>query len=84
LAAAQQDRPSLEDMLPTMTMPCCLYAGDEDLLYPKVLECAQRLPHATVFSMPNLDHGAGFRESGLALPQVTRFLHAVAGVKAAV
>src|SRR5262245_3195113 len=30
LAAAQQDRPSLEEMLPTMTMPCLLYASDAD------------------------------------------------------
>jgi hypothetical protein len=44
LAAAQQDRPSLEGMLPTMTMPCCLYAGDADALYPKVRECAQHIP----------------------------------------
>jgi len=84
LAAAQQDRPSLEDMLPTMTMPCCLYAGDADPLYPKVLECAQRIPHATTFAMPNLDHGAAFREAGLALPHVTQFLHAVTSPQAAV
>jgi pimeloyl-ACP methyl ester carboxylesterase len=75
LAAAQQDRPSLEDILPTMTMPCCLYVGDADPLYPKVWECAQRIPQATSFVMPNLDHGAAFRESGLALPHVIRFLH---------
>ena len=75
LAAAQQDRPSLEDMLPTMTMPCCLYAGGADPLYPKARECAQRIPQATFFAMPNLDHGAAFREAGLALPHVIRFLH---------
>lgn len=84
LAAAQQDRPSLEDTLPTMIMPCCFYAGTADPLYPKVLECAKRISHATVFAMPNLDHAAAFREAGLALPQVTKFLHAAASVKAAV
>jgi len=77
LAAAQQDRPSLEDTLPTMNMPCCLYAGDADPLYSKVQECAQRILQATLFAMPGLDHGAAFREAGLALPHVTKFLHAI-------
>jgi pimeloyl-ACP methyl ester carboxylesterase len=75
LAAAQQDRPSLEDTLPMMTMPCCLYAGDADPLYPKVRECAQHIPGAISFAMVGLDHGAAFREAGLVLPHVTTFLH---------
>jgi pimeloyl-ACP methyl ester carboxylesterase len=82
LAAAQGDRPSLEEILPTMSMPCCLYAGDADPIYPKVVQCAQRIPRATTFAMPNLDHGGAFREAGLALPHVTRFLHAVTEVPA--
>ena len=82
LAAAQQDRPSLEDVLPTMTMPCCLYAGDADPLYPKVRTCAERVPQATFFALPNLDHSAAFREAGLVLPHVTKFLHAFTEVRA--
>jgi pimeloyl-ACP methyl ester carboxylesterase len=74
LAAVQQDRPSLEDTLPAMNMPCCLYAGDQDPLYSKVLECAQHLPHATLFVLPGLDHSAAFRKARLVLPQVTKFL----------
>jgi pimeloyl-ACP methyl ester carboxylesterase len=77
LAAAQQDRPSLEDTLPTMTMPCCLYAGDADPLYPKVLQCAQHIPGAISFAMAGLDHGATFREAGLALPHIGKFLHTI-------
>jgi pimeloyl-ACP methyl ester carboxylesterase len=82
LAAAQGDRPSLEEILPTMSMLCCLYAGDADPLYPKVLECARRIPRAITFAMPNLDHGGAFREAGLALPHVTKFLHALTEVPA--
>jgi pimeloyl-ACP methyl ester carboxylesterase len=77
LAAAQQDRPSLEDVLPTMTMPCCLYAGDADPLYPKFEQCARSIPGATSFAIAGLDHSAVFRESKLVLPQVTKFLHGV-------
>jgi pimeloyl-ACP methyl ester carboxylesterase len=75
LAAAQQDFPSIADMIPTLTMPCLLYAGENDATYYfKARECAQQLPHATFFSLPGLDHAAGFRESGLVLPYVTKFL----------
>ena len=77
LAAAQQDRASMEDMLPTMTMPCCLYAGDADPLYPKFEQCARAIPGATSFTIAGLDHSAVFRESKLVLPQVTKFLHGV-------
>ena len=77
LAAAQQDRPSLENTLTTMTMPCCLYAGDADPLYPKVQQCAQQIPGAISFGMAGLDHAAAFREAGLALPHVIKFLHTV-------
>jgi pimeloyl-ACP methyl ester carboxylesterase len=82
LAAAQQDRPSLEDMLPTMPMPCCLYASDADAVYSKVQACVQQIPHATFFTLQGLSHGVAFRESGLVLPHVTKFLQAVSeGVK---
>lgn len=75
LAAAQQDFPSIAEMIPTLTMPCLLYAGENDATYySKARECAQQLPHATFFSLPGLDHAAAFRESGLVLPQVTKFL----------
>jgi pimeloyl-ACP methyl ester carboxylesterase len=77
LAAAQQDRSSLEDVLPMMTMPCCLYASDADPLYPKARECVQRIPHATFFSLQGLDHSAAFRDAGLTLPHVTGFLKRV-------
>jgi pimeloyl-ACP methyl ester carboxylesterase len=77
LAAAQQDRPPLEDILSTMTMPCCLYAGDADPFYLKIQQCAQQIPGAISFAMAGLDHGAAFRESGLALRHVIKFLHTI-------
>jgi pimeloyl-ACP methyl ester carboxylesterase len=82
LAAVQQDRPSLEDILPTMTMPCMVYASDADPVYPKVHACAQQIPNATFFALQGLDHSAAFREACLVLPHVTKFLQAVCdGVK---
>ena len=75
LSAAQQDFPSLAPIVPIMTMPCLLYAGENDATYyAKTRDCAEELPNALFFSLPKLDHAAGFRESGLVLPHVTAFL----------
>jgi pimeloyl-ACP methyl ester carboxylesterase len=81
LAALQRDEPSVEEILPTMTMPCLLCASDADPYYAGAHTCAQTIPNAPFFALQGLDHGAGFREAGLVLPQVTRFLQAaIAGV----
>ena len=34
--ALAHDRPGLDDILPTMLMQCCLYAGEIDPIYPEV------------------------------------------------
>jgi pimeloyl-ACP methyl ester carboxylesterase len=83
LAALQRDEPSVEEILPTMTMPCLLYASDADSYYPGVHKCVQSMPNATFFVLHGFNHGAGFHEAaGLVLPHVTKFLQAVTeGVK---
>lgn len=83
LAALQRDEPSVEEILPTMTMPCLLYASDADSYYPGAHKCVQSMPNATFFALHGLNHGAGFEEAaGLVLPHVTKFLQAVTeGVK---
>jgi len=77
LAAAQQDEPSMEEIIQTMRMPCMLYAGSADAYYPKVHQCAQVIPKSTFFTLDGFDHGTAFREAGLVLPHVTTFLQAV-------
>lgn len=77
LMALTQDRPDISDVIPTMTMPCLVYAGDADPLYAQVKECAGRLPNARFVSLPGLDHGQGFRYSHEALPHVKKFLSEV-------
>ncbi len=75
LAAAQQDFPSLAEIIPTMTMPSLLYAGENDeTYYAKARACAQELPNASFFSLPGHDHAEAFRASKLVLPHVTAFL----------
>ncbi len=74
LAAAQQDRPSLEDILPTMTMPSLLYVGEADAILPQVQECVQHMPDATLVSLPGLNHPEAFYRADVVLPHVNEFL----------
>ena len=78
LAAAQHDEPSIEDVLPRMTMPCLLYCGDADPYYAGVKKCVSLLQDAEFVTLAGLDHGVAFREAGHVLPHVTNFLRAAA------
>jgi pimeloyl-ACP methyl ester carboxylesterase len=76
LLALAHDRPSLEGVIPTMLMPCCLYAGEMDPIYSKVEECSREIPRVTFFSLPGLNHCEAYLRSDLVLPRVARFLKA--------
>ena len=84
LIAAQVDRPSVEEILPTLAMPCLLYAGDADGAYPRVKQCASLIPDATFVSLPGLDHWAGLYRSDVVLPHVRAFLNRVTRQQASV
>jgi hypothetical protein len=75
--ALVQDRPGLEDILPTMLMPCCLYAGEMDPIYPEVEECSRHIPRVTFFSLPGLSHCEAYARSEFVLPRVTGFFKAL-------
>ena len=72
--AAVQDRVSLEDMLETMAMPCCLYAGEADPMFAQAKAASERIPNARFFSLPGLSHLQAFVESSRVLPPVMDFL----------
>ena len=75
--ALSQDRPGIEDILPTMLMPCCLYAGETDPIYPEVEACSRQIPWVTFFSLPRLSHCEAYARSELVLPRVSGFLKEV-------
>ena len=79
LLAAARDRPSLEEVLPTMTMPCLLYSGDADSVYTAIRQCSTQLPNATFVSLAGLNHTEAFASSDVVLPQVMEFLATVNG-----
>src|SRR6516164_5349569 len=75
--ALAQDRPGLDDILPEMQMPCCLYAGERDPIYPEIEACSRNIPGATFFSLRDLNHCDAFARSELVLPGVNAFLKAL-------
>jgi pimeloyl-ACP methyl ester carboxylesterase len=72
--ALTQDRASNAAALPSMTMPCLVFVGEDDPRLPKVKECASALPSAAFFSLPGCDHLAAFARSDLVLPHAKAFL----------
>jgi len=77
LQASSQTRPSVEEVLPTMTMPCLLYVGGADARAPRVEECATRMPQVTFVSLPGLNHAQAYMRSELVLPHILTFLHSL-------
>jgi pimeloyl-ACP methyl ester carboxylesterase len=68
------DRPSLEDVLPTIQMPCCLYVGESDDIYEDAKSTADRIAGVHFFSFAGLTHADAFERSDLVLPRVVSFL----------
>ena len=77
LMATLTDRPSLEDILPTLPVPCLIYAGDADPRHPEAESCVRLIPDATFVSLPGLDHMTGISRSDRVLPHVRTFLDRV-------
>jgi len=74
LAAAAQDRPSLEHMLGAVSMPCFIYAGGADKDLTQARNSATRIAEARFTVFPDLTHGETFDRSDLVLPDAMRFL----------
>jgi hypothetical protein len=63
--------PPIDYLLPSVTAPCLLYAGERGAV--------KIIPHATFVSIPSLVHTEAFVRSDLILPHVKRFLSSVTG-----
>ncbi len=72
LASAQW--PSVEDILPTMTVPCLIFVGEDDSSYAGAKRAAGIMPNATFVGLPGLDHIETAYRNDLVLPHVCRFL----------
>ena len=47
----------IEDMLPTVDIPCFLYCGEADGFFAGAKDAARLIPNAKFASLPGLDHG---------------------------
>jgi pimeloyl-ACP methyl ester carboxylesterase len=74
--AVAHDRANMEDVLESMPMPCCLYAGEADPMFAQVKAASGRIRNGRFFSLPGLSHLQAFSESGSVLPPVVEFLGA--------
>lgn len=72
--ALLQDRPGLDELLPRISAPCCLYAGEADDIYFQARAASERIPSAAFLSFPGLDHCQAFARADLVLPPVMKFL----------
>jgi pimeloyl-ACP methyl ester carboxylesterase len=68
---------SLEDVLPTMTMPCLIFVGEIDGVYSDAKKCVESISNATFVSLPGLNHIECLYRTDLVLPHITQFLMSV-------
>ena len=68
-----------EDIVPTIALPCLVYAGEADPNCTGARNSAEQMTNATFISFPGLDHAHAFVRSDLVLPHATKFLKEVGG-----
>jgi len=78
LAAIPNEQPGFSDVLPSMTMPCLVYVGEEDeeftSAYSRLKQAVEQMPNVTFVTLPDVGHLKGFLRSDLALPHIKNFL----------
>lgn len=57
-----------------VSVPCLLFAGEEDPRHPLIQAAAGKMPQAIYFSLPGLGHLQAFMATGRVVPRVKAFL----------
>jgi len=70
---AAQDRASLADVLPTISLPWQVLCGCEDSIFEDAKRACGAIPGARFESMPGLDHGGALQRSDLVVPILRTF-----------
>ncbi len=74
LAAAAHPHVCGEAVPLDVSVPCLLFAGEEDPRYPLIKAAAEEIPRAIYFSLPGLGHLQAFMHTERVLPPVKAFL----------
>jgi pimeloyl-ACP methyl ester carboxylesterase len=74
IVATVQDDWDLEALLPTITLPCLLFGGDQDPGFSGAGRAVRIMPDASLLLLPGLDHYGAAARSDLVVPPVLEFL----------
>jgi pimeloyl-ACP methyl ester carboxylesterase len=66
-----------KEFLPTITLPCLIFAGEETGEYASAKEASMRMPKVTFVSLPGLDHIEASYQADLMIPHIKKFLEQV-------
>jgi pimeloyl-ACP methyl ester carboxylesterase len=70
-----RDNIGMADILPTITTPCLLYAGELDTIPHKYAKlCDEIMPNSSFVSLRGLNHFEGFIRMDQVLPLVLGFI----------
>jgi pimeloyl-ACP methyl ester carboxylesterase len=72
--ALTQDRISMADILPALSLPSLLFAGEADPRLAQVRQCSRALPNSSFFVVPGSGHVGAFARSDVVLPHLKSFL----------
>jgi pimeloyl-ACP methyl ester carboxylesterase len=73
-AAGVPTGPDMQGMLGSMSMPCCLCAGDEDPVFPQTKRAGQLIMNSRSLTFSGLRHLPAFTESSVVLSPVAVLL----------
>jgi pimeloyl-ACP methyl ester carboxylesterase len=61
-------------ILPSLAVPCLIFAGEQDNAHSRAKEASEIIPNATFLSLPDLDHVEATCQIDLVLPHMRKFL----------
>jgi pimeloyl-ACP methyl ester carboxylesterase len=75
----RKDPEGFDAILPTLSIPCLLMAGEVDPAYDRVKASSRLIPNATFISFPHLGHTGSFLNWAELVGHLRQFLTGPAG-----
>jgi pimeloyl-ACP methyl ester carboxylesterase len=69
-----KERRGFEEILPTVTVPCLLYAGERDAICTEAKKASETIANGRFVSLPGIEHHGAYCQSDLVLPHIREFL----------
>jgi pimeloyl-ACP methyl ester carboxylesterase len=66
--------PPAEEVLPQVSLPCFIFAGEKDSFQPGAERCAALIPNAAFCTLKGLGHLEVYARSDLVVPRIQEFL----------